>query len=73
MRKCIKCGRELSLGMFDDNWRHKVNICKDCKREQNRKYYQSSEKRKKKNRLYKMENRIEELRKELFGAKESRN
>ncbi len=30
MRTCIKCKRELPLGMFDDNWRHKVNICKDC-------------------------------------------
>ena len=31
-RKCIKCGEKHPLGMFDDNWRHKVNICKDCQR-----------------------------------------
>ena len=30
-RVCIKCGRTLPLGWFDDNWRHKSNICKDCK------------------------------------------
>ena len=30
MRKCIKCGRTLPLGQFDDNWRHNTNICKAC-------------------------------------------
>lgn len=38
MRTCIKCGKELPLGMFDDNWRHKVNVCKKCKKEYQREY-----------------------------------
>lgn len=30
MRRCIKCNRELPDGRFDDNWRHRVNTCREC-------------------------------------------
>lgn len=30
MRRCIKCNRELPDGRFDDNWRHRVNVCREC-------------------------------------------
>jgi hypothetical protein len=34
MRKCIKCGRPEGEVYFTlDNWRHKVNQCRDCHRE----------------------------------------
>ena len=38
MRTCIKCGRELSLGMFEDTWMYKTNECKDCKRQRTKDY-----------------------------------
>ena len=31
MRQCIKCGKIVPLGWFNDNDRHKSNICKDCR------------------------------------------
>ena len=31
MRQCIKCGKIVPLGWFNDNWRNKSNICKDCR------------------------------------------
>ena len=31
MRQCIKCAKTLPVGWFDDNARHKSNICKDCR------------------------------------------
>lgn len=37
-RKCIKCSRELALGDFEDNWRHKVNVCRRCKANYQRDY-----------------------------------
>lgn len=46
MRKCIKCGKEEPLGQFDDNWRHKVNVCKDCRRRHKREYNRDIQKRK---------------------------
>ena len=45
MRTCIKCERELYEGMFDDNWRHKVNICRDCQLELKREYRKIKAKR----------------------------
>jgi hypothetical protein len=38
IRVCIKCNRELPIGMFDDTWRSKTNICKDCVRAYQREY-----------------------------------
>jgi len=29
-RTCIKCGRLLPVGMFDDNWHSRTFVCKDC-------------------------------------------
>lgn len=31
MRQCIKCGKIVPVGWFNDNDRHKSNICKDCR------------------------------------------
>lgn len=31
MRQCIKCAKVVSVGWFNDNDRHKSNICKDCR------------------------------------------
>ena len=38
MRTCIKCNKELPLGMFDDNWRHRTFVCKNCVLERQREY-----------------------------------
>jgi len=39
MRTCIKCKRELPLGMFRDYWYATTNICKDCRSEYNRRVH----------------------------------
>lgn len=31
MRQCIKCGKIVPVGWFNDNDLHKSNICKDCR------------------------------------------
>ena len=38
MRTCIKCNKQLPVSMFNDNWRHKTNICKDCHNKYQREY-----------------------------------
>ena len=60
MRTCIKCKRDLSDCMFDDNWRHKVNICRDCKREWQR-AYRKAQKGKRHTRLGMMDKRLLDL------------
>ena len=71
LRKCIKCNRDLPLGQFDDNWRHKVNICKKCKSEYHREYNKKQKRRDIQNRMYAAEKRVEEL-KEILNDKRSR-
>jgi DNA-directed RNA polymerase subunit M/transcription elongation factor TFIIS len=64
LRKCIKCNRELSGGCFDDNWRHSVNVCRDCKREQQREYRKIG-KGVRATRLSALEKKVEELEAEV--------
>lgn len=66
-RQCIKCDRQLPLGMFDDNWRHKVNICKDCMKSIQKAYSKDNDRIKKRRRLNKLEHRAKELRRQLYG------
>lgn len=67
MRKCIKCGRELPLGMFHDNWRHKVNVCKDCLLVYQRERKKINRELKKERQLRAMDKRISNLEKRLYG------
>ena len=59
-RKCIKCNKERPEGMFDDNWRHKVNVCIDCQSEY-QKEYRKIGKRARITRLSALEKKVEEL------------
>ena len=63
LRTCIKCKNELPLGMFDDNWRHRTFVCKDCKREQIKACRTPSGDRH--SRLKIVENRLERLENEM--------
>lgn len=67
MRTCIKCGRELPLGMFDDNWRHKVNVCKDCKRKYQKEYERNNKRTKLQRRLSAITKEAEQLKARLYG------
>jgi hypothetical protein len=68
-RICIKCGRELPLGMFQDNVRHKVNRCNDCRNVYMKEYRQRSDRRKTQNRLYVAQKTVKELQEVLNGEK----
>jgi hypothetical protein len=70
-RKCIKCGKEKPVGQFDDNWRHKVNICKQCRREYQREYQRKQRRRSLQNKMYASEKRAKELKEILYGEKKS--
>lgn len=67
MRECIKCNRKLPIGMFDDNWRHKVNICKDCKRNYLNLYLKNNKRFKLQQRLYTLNREVEEIKARLYG------
>ena len=69
MRTCIKCERELPDGQFDDNWRHKVHVCYECRRLQTieyRKSYRASQLA----RARRLRKRIVSLEKQLEMARE---
>ena len=67
MRKCIKCGDPKPLGMFNDNWRHKVNTCKDCERTKQHEYAKDNPRVKLQSRLGELKRQVEELERKLYG------